>query len=56
MREYGRLRAEENGIELASDFEAATSSAGLAWRARRARRTRMTSRSDWQKTKEPAGY
>lgn len=57
MRGYVRLRAEEQGIELALDFAAATgSSASPAWPARGARRARMTSRSDWAKTQKPSGY
>ena len=57
MRGYVRLRAEEQGVELALDFAAATgSSASLAWPVRGARRTRMTSRSDWDKTKNPSGF
>jgi uncharacterized protein len=57
MRGYVRLRAEEKGVELAVDFEAGTSSSSsLAWPVRGARRSRMTTRSDWDKTKEPRGY
>jgi hypothetical protein len=57
MRGYVRLRAEEQGLELALDFAAATgSSATPAWPLRGARRARMTSRSDWDKTRKPAGF
>ncbi len=57
MRGYVRLRAEEQGLELALDFAAATgSSATPAWPLRGARRARMTSRGDWDKTKKPAGF
>lgn len=54
MRGYVRLRAEEKGVELATDYAAASqTTAGLAWPVRGARQARMTSRSDWEKTKEP---
>lgn len=57
MRGYVRLRAEEQGFELALDFAAATSSsASLVWPLRGARRGRMTTRSDWDKTRKPSGY
>jgi hypothetical protein len=57
MRGYVRLRAEEKGLELATDYAASTSSSSsLAWPLRGARSTRMTTRRDWDKTKEPAGF
>jgi len=56
MRGYVRLRAEEKGLELATDYAAATgSTSSLAWPVRGARRTRMTTRSDWDKTEKPSG-
>ena len=51
MRGYVRLRAEEKGLELATDYAAASvSTSNVAWPVRGARRTRMTSRRDWDKT------
>lgn len=55
MRGYARLRAEEKGIELATDYAAASKgTSGLTWAVRGARRARMTSREDWNKTEKPA--
>jgi hypothetical protein len=57
MRGYVRLRAEEKGAELATDYAAASqTTSGLAWPARGARQARMTTRSDWDKTKEPSEF
>lgn len=57
MRGYVRLRAEEKGVELATDYAAASqTTSGLAWPVRGARQSRMTTRSDWEKTKEPSEY
>ena len=51
MRGYVRLRAEEQGCELALDYSAATSaSPALTWRPRAARRGRVgTTPRDWEK-------
>ena len=57
MRGYVRLRAEEQGVELALDFAAPSSStATVAWPTRGARRSRMTTRRDWEKTQKPSGF
>jgi uncharacterized protein len=55
MRGYVRLRAEEEGYELALDYSAASSStAALGWRQRGARRGQIGTRPrDWQKLKDP---
>jgi hypothetical protein len=56
MQGYVRLRAEEQGVELATDYTAAgTNNAPFGWRARGARRSPMTTVADWNKTREPTG-
>lgn len=51
MRGYVRLRAEEQGLELASDFEGGTT-ARSSWLPRGAKRSRPgLTRSGWKKTK-----
>lgn len=56
MRGYVRLRAEEQGCELALDYSAATSSSpALTWRPRPARRGKVgTTPRDWQKLRNPS--
>jgi hypothetical protein len=55
MRGYVRLRAEEQGCELALDYSAASSpSPALTWRPRAAKRGRIGTRSrDWEKLQHP---
>ena len=55
MRGYVRLRAEEQGLELALDYSAASRpSSDLAWRQRGARRGKMgTKPQDWEKLRNP---
>jgi archaellum biogenesis ATPase FlaH len=55
MRGYVRLRAEEQGCELALDYSAATSSSpALTWRPHSARRGKVgTTPRDWQKLRRP---
>jgi len=54
MRGYVRLRAEEQGYELALDYAAASTSAdSTGWRQRGAKRRKMTtSASGWRKVKK----
>jgi hypothetical protein len=54
MRGYVRLRAEEQGYELALEYSAASSSdGGLGWRQRGARRGRVgTTSRDWEKLRK----